>query len=96
MTIPTVYITERRKSLNYFEHSFRNVRSGGYVALLIQAFLDEKVTGKFLDLSFQSLQFFLNERFVEIQRISVPMPSEIKSAQDARTSPRTCNRGSLL
>ena len=61
---------------------FRTVRQKGYVTLLIQPFLDERVNGRFLDLPFACLQLFIEEGFVEIQRISVPMPSEIKSAQD--------------
>lgn len=61
---------------------FRTVRQKGYVTLLIQPFLDERVNGRFLDLPFDCLQLFIEEGFVEIQRISVPMPSEIKSAQD--------------
>jgi ParB family chromosome partitioning protein len=61
---------------------FRVVRRKGVVTLLIQPFLDERVTGKFLDFPFTCSQFFLEEGFTEIQRISVPMPSEIKSAQD--------------
>jgi transcriptional regulator with XRE-family HTH domain len=61
---------------------FHTVKKGGYVALVIEAFLDEKVTGMFLDLPFICLKFFLDTGFTQIQRITAPMPSEIKSVQD--------------
>jgi transcriptional regulator with XRE-family HTH domain/uncharacterized ParB-like nuclease family protein len=61
---------------------FETVKKGGYTALVIEAFLDEKITGKFLDLPLSCLNFFLNTGFTQIQRITVPMPSQIKSVQD--------------
>jgi len=42
---------------------FETVKKGGYTALVIEAFLDEKVTGKFLDLPLLCLNFFLNAGF---------------------------------
>lgn len=62
--------------------SCQTVKVGGHVALVIEAFFDEKVTGKFLDLPFECWGYFSKAGFVEVQRISIPMPSEIKSVQD--------------
>lgn len=61
---------------------FETVKKEGYTALVIEAFLDEKVTGKFLDLPLMCLNFFLTAGFTEIQRITIPIPSEMKSQQD--------------
>lgn len=61
---------------------FHTVKKGGHVALIIEAFLDERVTGKFLDLPLMCLKFFLDAGFTQIQRVTAPMPSEIKSVQD--------------
>ena len=62
--------------------SYLTVKKGGYVALVIEAFLDEKVTGEFLDLPFECLGWFGDAGFKQMQRISIPMGSEIKSGQD--------------
>lgn len=62
--------------------SYLTVKEGGYVALVIEAFLDEKVTGDFLDLPFECLGWFKDAGFRQMQRISIPMGSEIKSVQD--------------
>lgn len=67
---------------NLASDCFETVNEGGYVALVIEAFLDEKVTGKFLDLPLMCLKFFLDAGFTQVQRITAPMPSEIKSVQD--------------
>jgi len=61
---------------------YLTIKDKGYIALVIEAFLDEKVTGEFLDLPFDCLGWFKNAGFNQIQRISIPMPSEIKSIQD--------------
>ncbi len=68
--------------------SYQTVRPGGHVALVIEAFFDEKVTGKFLDLPFECLGYFREAGFKEVQRISIPMPSEIKSVQDVEYAKR--------
>lgn len=60
---------------------FSTARKGGYVALLVEAFLDEEVTGKFLDLPFKCLALFEEAGFLGVQRISVPMPPQVKSVQ---------------
>jgi len=60
----------------------KTVRKGGHVALLLTPFYDEKVTGRFLDLPFICSDYFLEAGLTQIQRVSVPMPSEIKSVQD--------------
>ena len=62
--------------------SYVTVKEGGYVALVIEAFLDEKVTGEFLDLPFECLGWFKDVGFKEVQRIGVPMSSQIKSELD--------------
>jgi hypothetical protein len=62
--------------------SYNTVKEKGYVALVIEAFLDEKITGEFLDLPFECVGWFKDAGFKEVQRISIPMPSEIKSVQD--------------
>lgn len=60
----------------------QTVKDSGYVALLLEAFLDERVMGRFLDLPFLCLLIFIRAGFKEVQRISVPMPSQVKSVQD--------------
>ena len=50
--------------------------------MVIEAFLDEKVTGDFLDLPFECLGWFKDAGFKQVQRITVPMSSEIKSVHD--------------
>lgn len=62
--------------------SYTTLKAGGHLALVIEAFLDEKVTGEFLDLPFECTNYFLDNGFEEAQRIAIPMPSEIKSVQD--------------
>jgi len=62
--------------------SYLTVKKGGHVALVIEAFLDEKVTGEFLDLPFECLGWFKDVGFTEVQRIGVPMSSQIKSELD--------------
>lgn len=68
---------------------YKTLREGGYAALLIEAFLDEKVTGRFLDLPFECLRLFTKVGFTEIQRIAVPMPSQIKDVHDVEYSKRS-------
>lgn len=65
---------------------YKTLRQGGYAALLIEAFLDEKVTGKFLDLPFECLKLFTKAGFSEVQRITTPMPSQIKDVHDVEYS----------
>ena len=62
--------------------SYLTVKEGGHVALVIEAFLDEEVTGEFLDLPFECLGWFKDIGFKEVQRIGVPMSSQIKSELD--------------
>lgn len=68
---------------------YTTVKQGGYIALVIEAFLDEKVTKRFLDLPFECLRFFTDVGFTEIQRIAVPMPSQIKDVHDVEYSKRS-------
>lgn len=70
------------------KNCYTTVKRGGHVALLIEAFLDERVTGQFLDFPFECLQFFKNAGFTEIQRISVPISSQVKSVQDVEYAKR--------
>lgn len=60
----------------------RTTKENGYIALLIEAFLDEKVTQRFLDLPFECLKLFTEVGFTEVQRIAAPMPSQIKDVHD--------------
>lgn len=62
--------------------SYRTVKVGGYTALLSEPFLDEKETGKFIDLTFKCLSFFEKVGFVEVQRVTVPLNSQVKSHHD--------------
>lgn len=62
--------------------SYLTVKERGHIALVIEAFLDEKVTGEFLDLPFECLGWFKDVGFKEVQRIGVPMSSQIKSELD--------------
>jgi len=62
--------------------SYLTVKDGGHIALIIEAFLDELVTGEFLDLPFECLGWFKDAGFKEVYRISIPMPSQIKSELD--------------
>jgi hypothetical protein len=64
------------------EDTYVILKKGGHVAFVIEPFLDEKITKKFLDLSCECWKWFVETGFEQIQRISVPMPSEIKSPQD--------------
>lgn len=68
---------------------YTTVKQGGYIALVIEAFLDEKVTKRFLDLPFKCLRFFTDVGFTEIQRIAVPMPSQIKDVHDVEYAKRS-------
>ncbi|MDD5338155.1 MAG: DNA methyltransferase [Dehalococcoidales bacterium] len=58
------------------------LRPAGYVALIIEAFFDEKINGGFLDLTFDCVNLFNTSGFNEVQRISIPMPTQIKSHHD--------------
>lgn len=71
------------------EGCYTTIRQGGYVALLIEAFLDEKVTKRFLDLPFECLRLFTEAGFIEVQRITVPMPSQIKDVHDVEYSKKS-------
>lgn len=64
------------------DDSYKTVRKGGHVALLVEAFFDERSVGSFLDLPFECLNFFAKAGFEETQRIAAPMPTQVKSARD--------------
>lgn len=68
---------------------YKTVKQGGHVGLLIEAFLDEKVTGRFLDLPFECLKLFTEAGFTEVQRIATPMPSQIKDVHDVEYSKKS-------
>ena len=67
---------------NTIKVSYETVCENGYVALIIEPFLDEKVTGNFLDLTFDCVGFFKEVGFKQIERISVPVSSQVKSHRD--------------
>jgi len=62
--------------------SYNTLKEGGYVALFIESFLDERETGKFLFLNRDCLNLFEVCGFEGIQEISLNMPSQIKSFRD--------------
>jgi cytochrome P450 len=78
--------------LKFMEHLAEDchitVEKGGHVALLVSAFLDEKVTGRFLDLPFKCTEIFLKAGFIEVNRVSAPINSEVKSVQDVEMAKR--------
>jgi len=67
---------------------YRVVKKGGHVALLVEAFLDEKETGEFLDLPCDCKRWFEDAGFKQVHKISVPLTSEIKSARDVEYAKR--------
>lgn len=62
--------------------SSETIKRGGYAALFIESFLDERETGKFLFLNRDCLNLFEAVGFEGIQEISLNMPSQIKSFRD--------------
>ncbi len=58
------------------------LKDGGYAALLIESFLDERETRKFLFLNRDCLNLFEKCGFEGIQEIALNMPSQIKSFRD--------------
>ena len=58
------------------------LKDGGYAALLIESFLDERETGRFLFLNRDCLNLFEGCGFEGIQEIALNMPSQIKSFRD--------------
>lgn len=73
--------------------SFKTVKPRGHVALMVESFLDEKETGRFLFLNRDCLNLFERAGFQGIQEISVNMPSQIKSFRDVEYAKR---KGILL
>lgn len=73
--------------------SFRTVRDGGHASLMVESFLDERETGRFLCLNRDCLGLFEKAGFEVIQEISVNMPSQIKSNRDVEYAKR---KGILL
>lgn len=69
------------------------VSPGGYVALMVESFLDEKVSNEFLFLNRDCLNLFEGARLEGIQEIAVNMPSQIKSFRDVEYAKR---KGILL
>lgn len=68
--------------LKLAQDSYQTVQQNGYVALLVEAFLDETDTEKFLDLPFICTRMFEDIGFTEAHRISVPITSQVKSELD--------------
>lgn len=73
--------------------SFKTVRDGGHVALMVESFLDELERGRFLYLNSDCLALFQKAGFQGIQEISVNMPSQIKTFRDVEYAKR---KGILL
>lgn len=68
--------------------SAHTVAPGGYVGLMVESFLDERVTGRFLFLNRDCLDLFEKAGLKGIQEISVNMPSQIKSFRDVEYAKR--------
>jgi hypothetical protein len=68
--------------------SARTVAPGGYIALMIESFLDEKETNEFLFLTQDCLNLFKRVGLKGIQEISVNMPTQIKSFRDVEYARR--------
>jgi len=60
----------------------KTISDKGYVALIVEAFLDEKAEKGFLDLPFDCTQLFLTSGFKEVYRISAPLSPEVKDHHD--------------
>lgn len=73
--------------------TYKALKPGGYAALFIESFLDERETGRFLFLNRDCLNLFEAVGFEGIQEISVNMPSQIKSFRDVKYAK---SRGILL
>jgi len=69
------------------------LKPGGYTALFIESFLDERETGRFLFLNRDCLELFEAVGFEGIQEISLNMPSQVKSFRDVTYAK---NKGILL
>jgi len=61
--------------------SYNTVREGGHVALIVEA-MDEGGTKEFHDLPYMCMKFFEETGFKEVQRISVPLTTQVKSHHD--------------
>ena len=64
------------------KESYRVLKKGGHVALVLEALEDERGTGEFYDLPFECHVLFKEVGFKEVQRISAPIPTQVKSARD--------------
>ncbi len=67
---------------NLSENCRNTLKPAGYVALVIEAFFDEKINNEFLDLTIDCISLFKKSGFIEVQRIGIPMPTQIKSHHD--------------
>ena len=68
--------------------SFKTVRAGGHVGLMVESFLDERETGRFLFLNRDCLGLFESAGFEGIQEFAVNMPSQIKTNRDVEYARR--------
>lgn len=68
--------------------SAHTVSPGGYVVLMVESFLDEKETGRFLFLNRDCLGLFEGAGLEGVQEIAVNMPSQIKSFRDVEYAKR--------
>lgn len=62
--------------------SYKNLKEGGYVAILLEAMVDERGDKEFRDLPLICSKFFDEVGFKEVHRISAPVSTEVKSARD--------------
>ena len=64
------------------KQTFSTIKTKGKVALIIQAIEDERGSKTFYDLPFICNQYFIEAGFKQIQRISVPISTQVKSGRD--------------
>jgi N6-adenosine-specific RNA methylase IME4 len=61
------------------KESYLALKPGGHVAFVMEGIMDEKWE-YFIDLPFKCLEYFEKAGFTQVQRIGVPMPTQVKPA----------------
>jgi hypothetical protein len=64
------------------KEAYKTVCKDGYVALILEAMVDEAGTKEFYDLPYMCMKIFDEVGFKEIHRISVPVTTQVKSHRD--------------
>jgi len=68
------------------KQTFSTIKTKGKVALIIQALEDERESKLFYDLPFICNQYFIDAGFKQIQRISAPISTQVKTGRDVNFS----------